>query len=417
MAQVLVIGNGAREHALAQKLLASQHVNQVFVAPGNPGMTESGITLVPIAVTEIKELVLFAKTKDIDLTVVGMEDALIAGVVDAFSAANLKIFGPKKAAAILEGSKSFTKELLAKYAIPTAKYQVVNDLASAQTYITNETFPLVFKVDGLALGKGVTIINTLAEALDYLATIYHADPQAKLVIEEFLVGEEFSLFTLVGKNQVIYLPLAQDHKRLLDHDMGPNTGGMGAYSPLPQFDDIIKQAAIDEIVTPTLAAMQELGRPFTGVLYTGVMQTNTGPKVIEFNVRFGDPEAQVLLPQLNGDLYELLDNLVTGTTTQANWQTEKFYLGVVLAAQGYPKKSIAGQLLPDLTNQNLAQVDYASVAKTTDGLVTAGGRVATLVAAAESIQAAQATIYQILTNSQTKLQYRHDIGNKALNQN
>ncbi|MCT4395532.1 phosphoribosylamine--glycine ligase [Periweissella beninensis] len=417
MAQVLVIGNGAREHALAQQLLASTQVTQVFVAPGNPGMTETGITVVPIAVTDIASLVTFAQQKAIDLTVVGMEDALMAGVVDAFNTAKLKIFGPNKAAAILEGSKSFTKELLSNAAIPTAQYQVVTDLATAQAYIATQTFPLVFKLDGLAFGKGVTIIKSQQVAQTYLTKLYQNNPTAKLVIEEYLTGEEFSLFTLVGEKQLITLPLAQDHKRLLDNDLGPNTGGMGAYSPLPQFDDIIKQVAIDEIVKPTLAAMQALGRPFTGVLYTGVMQTSTGPKVIEFNVRFGDPEAQVLLPQLEGDLYELLNKLVTGEPVVAKWQTDKYYLGVVLAAQGYPQNSVSGDLLPKLSNSGLTQVNYASVTKTDAGFVTAGGRVATLVTAANTITAAQEQIYQILAASQTQLQYRHDIGNKALTKN
>lgn len=417
MAQVLVIGNGAREHALAQQLLASTQVTQVFVAPGNPGMTETGITVVPIAVTDIASLVTFAQQKAIDLTVVGMEDALMAGVVDAFNTAKLKIFGPNKAAAILEGSKSFTKELLSNAAIPTAQYQVVTDLATAQAYIATQTFPLVFKLDGLAFGKGVTIIKSQQVAQTYLTKLYQNNPTAKLVIEEYLTGEEFSLFTLVGEKQLITLPLAQDHKRLLDNDLGPNTGGMGAYSPLPQFDDIIKQVAIDEIVKPTLAAMQALGRPFTGVLYTGVMQTSTGPKVIEFNVRFGDPEAQVLLPQLEGDLYELLNKLVTGEPVVAKWQTDKYYLGVVLAAQGYPQNSVSGDLLPTLSNSGLTQVNYASVTKTDAGFVTAGGRVATLVTAANTITAAQEQIYQILAASQTQLQYRHDIGNKALTKN
>ncbi|MBM7543859.1 phosphoribosylamine--glycine ligase [Weissella beninensis] len=417
MAQVLVIGNGAREHALAQQLLASSQVTQVFVAPGNPGMTETGITVVPIAVTDIASLVTFAQQKAIDLTVVGMEDALMAGVVDAFNTAKLKIFGPNKAAAILEGSKSFTKELLSNAAIPTAQYQVVTDLATAQAYIATQTFPLVFKLDGLAFGKGVTIIKSQQVAQTYLTKLYQNNPTAKLVIEEYLTGEEFSLFTLVGEKQLITLPLAQDHKRLLDNDLGPNTGGMGAYSPLPQFDDIIKQVAIDEIVKPTLAAMQALGRPFTGVLYTGVMQTSTGPKVIEFNVRFGDPEAQVLLPQLEGDLYELLNKLVTGEPVVAKWQTDKYYLGVVLAAQGYPQNSVSGDLLPTLSNSGLTQVNYASVTKTDAGFVTAGGRVATLVTAANTITAAQEQIYQILAASQTQLQYRHDIGNKALTKN
>lgn len=413
MAQVLVIGTGAREHAFAQKLIASPQVDKVYVAPGNPGISGAGIELVPISVADIAGLQAFAQQHALELTVVGMENPLIDGIVDAFMAAYLPIFGPTQAAAALEGSKSFTKNLLQKYAIPTANYQVVNDLAHAQAYVATQSYPLVFKVDGLALGKGVTIIENAADAQAYLAETYAQAADAKLVIEEFLVGQEFSLFSLVGEKQVIHTPIAQDHKRLLAGDLGPNTGGMGAYSPVPQFDQGVVDVAIKTIVEPTLAAMKAEGRPFTGVLYTGLMQTATGPKTIEFNVRFGDPEAQVVLPQLDGDLYELLLGLVHGTPVHANWQTAETYLGVVLASSNYPISATKGQVVPSAVPTPLA-INYASVAATTNGLVTAGGRVATVIAHAKGIEEAQHLVYDYLEQLDTPLQYRQDIGAKAL---
>ncbi|QBO35487.1 phosphoribosylamine--glycine ligase [Periweissella cryptocerci] len=413
MAQVLVIGTGAREHAFAQKLIASPQVDKVFVAPGNPGITGEGIETVAIAVDDLAGLVTFAQQQAFELTVVGMENPLIDGIVDEFRQVGLPIFGPSGAAAVLEGSKSFTKDLLQKYAIPTAKYQVVNDFVSAQTYIATQTYPLVFKADGLALGKGVTIIESAGAAQQYLTQVYAQAPDTKLVIEEYLVGQEFSLFSLVGENQVIHTPIAQDHKRLLNGDLGPNTGGMGAYSPVPQFSQAMVDAAIQTIVEPTLAAMKAEGRPFTGILYTGIMQTVTGPKTIEFNVRFGDPEAQVVLPQLESDLYEVLLGLVTGKPVSAKWQTAQTYLGVVLASSNYPVSATKGQIVPTNVPKPL-EINYASVAQSTNGLVTAGGRVATVIAHASDIEEAQHLVYDYLEQLDTPLQYRRDIGAKAL---
>lgn len=413
MAKVLVIGNGAREHIFAQQLISSPTVEHVFVAPGNPGMVTDTITTVDIAVDAIAELVTFVQTNAIDLTLVGMENALVAGVVDAFKAADLKIFGPTKAAAMLEGSKSFTKNLLAKYQIPTAKYAIFTDYQAVSNYVHQQTLPLVLKLDGLAFGKGVIICHDMATAEQFLQTAYARQADAQIVVEEFLDGEEFSIFTFVGKNQIITTPIAQDHKRLLDGDHGPNTGGMGAYSPVPHISQAIINTAISTLVQPTLNAMTTEGRPFTGILYTGVILTANGPKVIEFNVRFGDPEAQVVIPQLTSDFYQLIDGLVTGKQVQATWQATDIYLGVVLAAQGYPTKPIAGQLVPMAVPTPLA-IDYAGV-KLVDGqLQAAGGRVATIVGHAKSVFETQQVVYNYLDKLDISLQYRHDIGAKAL---
>ncbi|CAH0416416.1 phosphoribosylamine--glycine ligase [Periweissella fabaria] len=413
MAKVLVIGNGAREHVFAQKLISSPTVEHVFVAPGNPGMQTAGISTINIAVDAITELVAFAQENTIDLTLVGMENALVAGVVDAFRAADLKIFGPTKAAAMLEGSKSFTKNLLAKYGIPTAKYAIFTDYQASWAYIQQQAMPIVLKLDGLAFGKGVTICQDLVTAKQFLQEAYALKEDARIVVEEFLAGEEFSIFTFVGKNQSVTTPIAQDHKRLLDGDKGPNTGGMGAYSPVPHISDEVVETAITTLVQPTIAAMAAEGTPFTGILYTGVILTSNGPKVIEFNVRFGDPEAQVVIPQLTSDFYQLLDGLVTGQPIAAAWQTADIYLGVVLAAPGYPTKPEAGHLVPMSVPAPLA-INFAGVKMVDNQLQTAGGRVATIVGHAKSVFETQQVVYNYLNKLDISLQYRQDIGAKAL---
>ncbi|MCM0598173.1 phosphoribosylamine--glycine ligase [Periweissella fabalis] len=413
MARVLVIGNGAREHIFAQQLINSPMVEHVFVAPGNPGMLTDNITTIDIAVDAISDLVLFAQKNQIDLTLVGMENSLVAGVVDAFNHAGLKIFGPTRAAAMLEGSKAFTKNLLAKYQIPTAKYAIFTDYQTAKAYVNQQTFPLVLKLDGLAFGKGVTICQDLTTAERFLKNAYAIKKDVQIVIEEFLVGEEFSIFTFVGKNQIITTPIAQDHKRLLDGDKGPNTGGMGAYSPVPHINSMVVETAIETLVKPTIAAMIAEGTPFRGILYTGVILTDSGPKVIEYNVRFGDPEAQVVLPQLKSDFYQLLENLVAGVPVDIRWQTEDIYLGVVLAAPGYPVKPESGHLVP-MTVPKPLNIDFASVKMLNGELQTAGGRVATIVGHAKSVFETQQVVYNYLDKLDISLQYRHDIGAKAL---
>ncbi|GAP03264.1 phosphoribosylamine--glycine ligase [Fructobacillus pseudoficulneus] len=415
MSKVLVIGSGAREHALAQTFLKSPQVDEVLVAPGNDGMQETGLTRLPIDANDIVSLVQAAKDQQVDLTFVGNEDPLILGVVDRFEEAGLKIFGPNAVAAQLEGSKTFAKEILTANEIPTAKAVTVNSRQEAKDAILEFDWPMVFKLDGLALGKGVTIIKDQSSADEYLQSLYQKDPTAKLVIEEFLNGVEFSIFSLVGKDgQVVHAPMAQDHKRRYDHDRGPNTGGMGAYSPLSWLRDSDAVQTVDELVDPMLAAMADRGTPFTGVLYTGVMLTAAGPKVIEFNVRFGDPEAQVVLPQLESDFYQMILDLLAGKRPEANWQTDDVYLGVVLAAPGYPQAPEKGGQVPSAADLSPLTVNYAGAKATDEGLVANGGRVATVIAHAQDTQAAQAAVYDVLDKTYGDLVYRHDIGHWAV---
>ncbi|WJI90484.1 phosphoribosylamine--glycine ligase [Weissella viridescens] len=408
MTSVLIIGSGAREFIFAKTF--AQSVDQVFVAPGNAGMREAGYETVNL--TDIPDLITFAKSQKIDLTFVGSEALLTDGIVDAFQAAGLPIFGPTKSAAQLEGSKAFTKALLQKYDIPTADSVTVTNLNEAKQVLNTHAYPVVVKLDGLALGKGVSIYEHPETALAGIENIYEQDAEAPLVIEEFMQGPEFSIFSFVGKEQVVHAPIAQDHKRLLDGDRGPNTGGMGAYSPVRWIGEDVVQTAITSLVEPVLAAMRAEGTPFEGILYTGVMLTEAGPKVIEYNVRFGDPEAQVVLPQLTSDLYTNIMDLLAGTPTHMTWQDTDVYLGVTLAAPGYPVDPEKGLPLPALPND--VQIDYAGVKQQTNQLVSNGGRVLTAVIHRPTMVTAQTDLYAALDQTHTDLVYRHDIGHQAV---
>ncbi|TOZ06993.1 phosphoribosylamine--glycine ligase [Leuconostoc pseudomesenteroides] len=411
MSKVLIVGSGAREHALAQTFLRSPQVDEVIVAPGNDGMAKSGITCQDIAVTELTALRDFARSQQIDLTFVGSEEPLTLGIVDVFEASGLAIFGPSKKAAQLEGSKSFTKNILKKYHIPTANAQTVTSRSAAQASLELFDFPVVFKLDGLALGKGVTIINNRNDGEIYLDELYQQQSDAKLVIEEYLDGVEFSVFTLVGHNgQMTHAPLAQDHKRRFDGDKGPNTGGMGAYSPVTWISDTIRRQTINMLVEPTIKAMSSEKIPFSGVLYTGVMLTSQGPKVIEFNVRFGDPEAQVVLPQYRGDFYDLIMQLLQGNQPTTKWQEEDIYLGVVLASPGYPEAPQNGLRVPEIS----FPVNYAGVSLQNGHLVTKGGRVLTVVHHQKTAAVAQKQLYEALDKIDMALEFRHDIGYQAV---
>lgn len=411
MSKVLIVGSGAREHALAQTFLRSPQVDEVIVAPGNDGMAKSGITCQDIAVTELTALRDFARSQQIDLTFVGSEEPLTLGIVDVFETSGLTIFGPSKKAAQLEGSKSFTKNILKKYHIPTANAQTVTSRSVAQASLELFDFPVVFKLDGLALGKGVTIINNRNDGEIYLDELYQQQSDAKLVIEEYLDGVEFSVFTLVGRNgQMTHAPLAQDHKRRFDGDKGPNTGGMGAYSPVTWISDDIRRQTINMLVEPTVKAMLSEKIPFSGVLYTGVMLTTQGPKVIEFNVRFGDPEAQVVLPQYTGDFYDLIMQLLQGNQPTTKWQEEDIYLGVVLASPGYPEAPQNGLRVPEIPYP----VNYAGVSLQNGQLVTKGGRVLTVVHHQKTIAVAQKQLYEVLDKIDMALEFRHDIGYQAV---
>lgn len=411
MTKVLIIGSGAREHALAQTFLKSPQVDEVIVTPGNDGMTDDHLRRVEIPVTNLIELRDFANQEHVDLTFVGNEEPLTLGIVDVFTEASLKIFGPTKKAAQLEGSKSFTKNILQKYNIPTAQSMTVTSFNEANQAIAKFGFPIVFKLDGLALGKGVTIIENAADAQVYLEKLYTQNVDVKLVIEEYLKGVEFSVFTLVGQNGAMtHAPLAQDHKRRFDGDEGPNTGGMGAYSPVKWISDQIRQETIETLVNPTVKAMVEEHASFTGVLYTGVMLTEEGPKVIEFNVRFGDPEAQVVLPQFEGDFYQLILQLLSGEKPASHWQEEEVYVGVVLAAKGYPERPQTGAIVPQIP----LVTNYAGVKMANTVLHANGGRVATVIAHDKNVKLAQEKIYNVLDKTPMDLQYRHDIAYQAV---
>jgi phosphoribosylamine--glycine ligase len=418
--KLLVVGSGGREHAIAKKLLASDQVEQVFVAPGNDGMTLDGIELVNIGISEHSALINFAKENDIAWTFVGPDDALAAGIVDDFEQAGLKVFGPSRLAAELEWSKDFAKQIMVKYGIPTAAFGTFSNFEEAKAYIEEQGAPIVVKADGLALGKGVVVAETVEQAVEaareMLLDNKFGDSGARVVIEEFLEGEEFSLFALVNGNQFYILPTAQDHKRAFDGDQGPNTGGMGAYAPVPHISQSVVDTAVDTIVKPILAGMIAEERPYLGVLYAGLILTDQGPKVIEFNARFGDPETQIILPRLTSDLAQNIDDILHKRTTQLTWLDSGVTLGVVVASNGYPLDYEKGVVLPAKTEGDITTY-YAGArfAENSRALLSNGGRVYMLVTTADTVQEAQEKIYSELKKQDTTgLFYRTDIGSKAV---
>ncbi|WP_214812195.1 phosphoribosylamine--glycine ligase [Exiguobacterium sp. s127] len=412
--KVLVIGKGGREHALVWKLAQDERVKTIYAAPGNVGMTEA--TCVPIREDAISELVQFAKDEQIDWTIVGPEGPLVLGVVNAFEAADLKIFGPSREAAALEGSKQFAKGLMERAGIPTAAFAVFTSAEEAKAYVSRQGAPIVIKADGLAAGKGVTVATTLDEAVRAIEDIFAGDfgDQSSVVIEECLVGEECSLMAFVHEETVIPMVLSQDHKRAFDGDAGPNTGGMGAYSPLPQFDEqAVTDEAMTRILRPLVEQMASEGIPFTGFLYAGLMLTNRGPSVIEFNARFGDPETEVILPRLETPLLDVIIPLAAGEEPEVLW-SDAATVGVVIAADGYPERPQTGQPI-DLTSiDSKVLVFHAGTTEKDDTLVSAGGRVLVCVSQAATMEAAVADIYQGLASfDQTGFFYRTDIAKKA----
>ena len=418
--KLFVVGSGGREHAIAKKLLESPQVEQVFVAPGNDGMTLDGLDLVDIAISEHSKLIDFAKENEIAWTFIGPDDALAAGIVDDFNAAGLKAFGPTKAAAELEWSKDFAKEIMVKYGVPTAAYATFSDFDQAKAYIEEQGAPIVVKADGLALGKGVVVAETVEQAVDaareMLLDNKFGDSGARVVIEEFLDGEEFSLFAFVNGDTFYIMPTAQDHKRAYDGDKGPNTGGMGAYAPVPHLSDTLISQSIETIVKPVLAGMIAEGRPYLGILYAGLIVTAEGPKVIEFNARFGDPETQIILPRLTSDLAQNISDILDQKPTEVTWTDQGVTLGVVVASEGYPLDYEKGVVLPEKTEDDI--ITYYAGAKFDEkgrALLSNGGRVYMLVTTADSVKEAQEKIYAQLKNQETEgLFYRNDIGSKAI---
>lgn len=416
--KALVIGSGGREHALVKALAASPQIEQVLAAPGNPGMIEAQCH--PVKGSDIPALIRLAQTEGVDLTVVGPEAPLVEGVVDAFEAAGLKIFGASQKAAALEGSKAFTKDFLKKYRIPTAQYRVCHDLESAKKFVeANRDKEWVVKVDGLAAGKGVFVTRTPEATLKALETVFveKAFGDQAVVIEEFLDGEEVSFIALCDGERALPLASSQDHKRLLDGDQGPNTGGMGAYSPAPILTPELHEKVMTQIIGPTLKGMAQEGRPFSGVLYAGLMICRGEPLVLEYNVRFGDPEAQVILPRLESDWVDLFCAATEGRLDQVKcrWK-EQSAVVVVLAAQGYPSSPKKGDLITGLEDVgNEVVVYHAGTQKKGDQFVTAGGRVLGVTALGDSLQSAVKKAYQAVEKIHFDgMQYRKDIAAKGM---
>ena len=350
--KLLVIGSGGREHTIAKKLKSDPGVAVVFCAPGNPGMKKDGIEVVAVAESDHQGLIAFAKEQGIDWTFVGPEAPLAAGLVDDFEAAGLKAFGPSKEAAQIEGSKDFAKQLMLKNQIPTAKHQTFTDFAEAKAYVEAQGAPIVIKADGLAAGKGVIVAETVAEAVAALSDMLEGNKfgasGARVVVEEFLAGEEFSLLAFVRNEKVYPMVISQDHKRAYDGDKGPNTGGMGAYSPVPQIPAEMVARAVTEILEPAALGMIKNGTPFTGILYAGLIATDEGAKVIEFNARFGDPETQVVVPRLTSSLAAIITALLADEEPVLTWSKQATF-GVVVAAEGYPETYAKGMVLPEIT--------------------------------------------------------------------
>ena len=411
--KILVIGSGGREHALAKKFMESPQVEKVFVAPGNSGMKKDGIQIVGISELSNDELVEFAQKENIDLSFVGPETALMNGVVDAFEEKNLIIFGPRKKAAELEGSKDFAKSIMKKYGVPTADYATFDSLEPALSHLKQHGVPIVIKADGLAAGKGVTVAFDIASAQAALADIFSGS-QGKVVIEEFLDGEEFSLFSFVHQGKIYPMPIAQDHKRAFDGDKGPNTGGMGAYSPVPHLPKEVINEALEKVVKPTVAGLINERNSFTGVLYAGLILTADGVKTIEFNARFGDPETQVVLPRLKSDLAQAIIDILAGDVPTLEWLETGVTLGVVVASEGYPAQAKTGSILPDIPKE--LNVYYAGVTENeANQLVSSGGRVYLLSESGKDIASTQKSLYDKLDKLDNQgLFYRHDIGSKAV---
>ncbi|MBI3145783.1 MAG: phosphoribosylamine--glycine ligase [Pseudogulbenkiania sp.] len=420
--KVLVIGSGGREHALAWRIAKSPRVSKVFVAPGNAG-TELDPHLTNVAISEIPELIAFAKQEKIELTVVGPEAPLAAGVVDAFRAVGLKIFGPTQYAAQLESSKDFAKAFMQRHGIPTAGYETFTDAAAAHAYVDGKGAPIVIKADGLAAGKGVVVAMTLTEAHaaidDMLIGNKMGSAGARVVIEDFLEGEEASFIVMVDGEHVLAMATSQDHKRLKDNDEGPNTGGMGAYSPAPVVTPDVHARVMREIILPTVQGMKKDGYEYTGFLYAGLMIDAAGnPFTIEFNCRFGDPETQPIMARLKSDFTVLLEAGVNGQLdrVEAEWD-RRVALGVVLAAEGYPDSPRKGDLIDGLPKEtDEAMVFHAGTAFNAERqVVTNGGRVLCVVGLGDSVRMAQGKAYAVADQIRfAGRQLRRDIGSKAL---
>ncbi|CAN7379666.1 phosphoribosylamine--glycine ligase [Paraburkholderia hospita] len=420
--KLLVVGSGGREHALAWKLAQSPRVQLVYVAPGNGGTAQDD-RLLNIGITDPNALADFVEKEQIAFTLVGPEQPLAAGIVNIFRARGLKIFGPTKEAAQLESSKDFAKAFMKRHAIPTAEYETFSDVAAAHAYIDAKGAPIVIKADGLAAGKGVVVAQTLDEAhhaVDMMLSDNKlGDAGARVVIEEFLSGEEASFIVMVDGINVLALASSQDHKRLLDGDQGPNTGGMGAYSPAPIVTPQLHARVMREIILPTVRGMEKEGIRFTGFLYAGLMIDAQGnPKTLEFNCRMGDPETQPIMARLKGDFSKVVEQAIAGTldTVELEWD-RRTALGVVLAAHNYPETPRKGDFISGIPVETADAVTFHAGTALADGkLTTTGGRVLCVVGLADSVRSAQSVAYEAINHiSFDGMQYRRDIGYRAAN--
>ena len=421
--KVLIVGGGGREHAIAYACSKSPRVDKLYCAPGNAGIAEYA-TCVPIGAMEFNKLVTFAKEEQIDLTVVGMDDPLVGGIVDAFEAEGLRVFGPRKNAAILEGSKAFSKDLMKKYNIPTAGYETFDSAEEAMKYLETSDYPIVLKADGLALGKGVLICNTKEEAMDGVKTIMldkqFGDSGNRIVIEEFMTGREISVLSYVDGNTIKIMSSAQDHKRAKDGDQGLNTGGMGTFSPSPFYTSEVDEFCKKYIYQATVDAMKAEGREFKGIIFFGLMLTPKGPKVLEYNARFGDPEAQVVLPRMKNDIIDVFEACIDGNLDKIDLQFEdNACVCVILASDGYPVAYEKGKLIKGLDNFKNRDGYYcfhAGTRLTDEGIVTNGGRVLGITAKGNTLKEARTNAYKATKWVDFDNKYmRNDIG-KAIDE-
>ena len=421
--RILIVGSGGREHAIAWKCAQSKRVDKIFCAPGNAGIGQIA-ECVPITAMEFDKLVAFAKEQKIDLTIIGMDDPLVGGIVDAFEAAGLRVFGPRKNAAILEGSKAFSKDLMKKYNIPTAGYETFNSPEAALEYLKTAEYPTVLKADGLALGKGVLICNTREEAEAGVKTLM-LDKQFgsagdRIVIEEFMTGREVSVLSFVDGHTIKIMTSAQDHKRAKDGDKGLNTGGMGTFSPSPFYTAEVDEFCKKYIYQATVDAMKVEGREFKGIIFFGLMLTPKGPRVLEYNARFGDPEIQVVLPRMKNDIIDVFEACIDGTLDKIDLEFEdNAAVCVVLASDGYPEKYEKGKLITGLEafdNNPGYYCFHAGTKRTDEGFVTNGGRVLGITATGSDLKTARANAYKATEWVSFENKYmRHDIG-KAIDE-
>ena len=421
--KVLIVGSGGREHAIAWSVAKSPKVDKIYCAPGNAGIAEFA-ECVNIKAMEFDKLVAFAKENAIDLTIIGMDDPLVGGVVDAFESEGLRVFGPRKNAAIIEGSKAFSKDLMKKYKIPTAAYENFTDPDEAIKYLETAKMPIVLKADGLALGKGVLICNTLEEAKEGVKTLMldkqFGDAGNEIVIEEFMTGRDVSVLAFCDGKTIKCMTSAQDHKRAKDGDQGLNTGGMGTFSPSPFYNDEVEAFCEKYVYQSTIDAMASEGRPFTGILFTGLMITEDGPKVLEYNARFGDPEAQVVLPRMKNDIIDVMEACIDGKLSDVELEFEdNAAVCVVLASDGYPEKYDKGfeiKGLDTFKDKDGYYVFHAGTKFDGDKIVTNGGRVLGVVAKGENLKAARANAYKATEWIDFANKYkRNDIG-KAIDE-